>query len=178
MSISSLWRSRPSEAGPRPALRLRAREDALVVPEIIEFPPAGKLRIGYHPPYMDRHVGRADFSRLPFVDIRGNSLAVRDLSRHAACIWRDASGGCYVQLGWPGPGESVQPRAQSRVLRFGRQHDAASRPLRLEHRDVLRLGASVEYVFVELADLLDRTTPEQKKLEQFEASIARAAGSA
>jgi hypothetical protein len=176
LSISSLWRNRPADSGPpRPALRLRARDDVFVIPEVIEFPTASgvKLRIGYHPPYMDRRVGRGDFSRLPFVDIRGNAQAVRDVSRHAACIWRDASGACFVQLGWPGPGESVLPRGQSRVLRFGRQHDAASQPLRLEHRDVLRLGACVEYVFLELADLLDRTTPEQTKRDAFETSVAR-----
>jgi hypothetical protein len=152
---------------------LRARDDAFVIPEIIEFPMVGglKLRIGYHPPYMDRRVGRTEFSRLAFVDIRGNAPAVRDVSRHAACIWRDDSGACFVQLGWPGPGEALPPRAQSRVLRFGRQHDAASRPLRLEHRDVLRLGACVEYVFLELADLQDRTTPEQTKRDAFETSV-------
>jgi hypothetical protein len=170
LSISSLWRSRSDGAGPPgPALRLHAREDVFVLPEVIEFPVSGKLRIGAHPPFMDRHVGRADFSRLPVVDIRGNAQSVRDVSRHAACIWRDASGACFVQLGWPGPGEPVLPRSQCRVLRFGRQHDAASHPLRLEHRDVLRLGAGVEYVFLELAELLDRTTPEQKKLDAFEA---------
>ncbi len=70
-----------------PALHLRLRsDDSHVVPEVIRFPTAGKLRIGYHPPFMDRHVGKPDFARLEFVDVRGDGAAARDLSRHAACI--------------------------------------------------------------------------------------------
>ena len=174
MSITSLWRERARGfSEPQPVLLLRVRDNAHVVPEVIEFPRSGKLRIGLHPAFMDRRVGHADFSRLPYVDIRGDIEAVRELSRHAACIWRDESGACFVQLGWPGPGEPVRVRAQTRLLRFGRQHDAASQAVRLAHRDVLRLCGAIEYVFLELADLEDRTTPEQKKIEAFEASLVR-----
>jgi hypothetical protein len=56
------------------------------------------------------------------------------------------------------------------VLRFGRPHDAASQPFRLAHRDVLRLSTNVEYVFLEVEAVHDRPTPEQKKIEAFEAS--------
>jgi hypothetical protein len=119
---------------------------------------------------MDRHVGRPEFGRLAFVDVRGDAPAARELSRHAACIWRDPSGDCYVQIGWPGPGEPINPRNQTRVLRFGRPHDAASQPFRLAHRDVLRLSTNVEYVFLEVEAVHDRPTPEQKKIEAFEAS--------
>src|SRR6266545_3258969 len=53
-----------------PALHLRLRsDDSHVVPEVIRFPTAGKLRIGYHPPFMDRHVGKPDFARLEFVEV-------------------------------------------------------------------------------------------------------------
>ena len=56
-----------------------------VAPEVIEFPTnGGKLRIGYHPPFMDNHVGSREFARLPYQDIRGDEDAVKDLSRHAA----------------------------------------------------------------------------------------------
>lgn len=175
MSISNLWRERPRGLPePQPVLLLRIHDNAHVVPEVIEFPRSGKLRIGLHPPLMDRRVGHAEFSRLPFVDIRGDVEAVRELSRQAACIWRDESGACLVQFGWPGPGEAVRVRAQTRLLRFGRQQDAASQPFRLAHRDVVRLCGAIEYVFLELAELEDRTTPEQKKIEAFEASMARA----
>jgi hypothetical protein len=155
----------------QPALHLRARgDDAYVVPNVIRFPATGKLRIGYHPPFMDRHVGKPEFARLDFVDVRGDAAAARELSRHAACIWRASGGECYVQLGWPGPGEPIRPRGQTRVLRFGRAHDAASQPFRLAHRDVVRLSATVEYVFLEVEALGDRPTPEQKKIEAFESS--------
>jgi hypothetical protein len=155
----------------QPALHLRTHhDDVYVVPATIHFPAEGKLRIGYHPPFMDRHVGRTEFGRLAFVDVRGDAPAARELSRHAACIWRDANGGCYVQIGWPGPGEPIRPRNQTRVLRFGRPHDAASQPFRLAHRDVLRLSTNVEYVFLEVEAVQDRPTPEQKKIEAFESS--------
>jgi hypothetical protein len=156
--------------GPMPILRLRTlRDDLHVVPETIEFPRASRLRIGYHPPLMDRHVGNPEFLALPHVDIRGNASAVRELSRHTACIWRDAvSGECYVQLGWPGPGEPIRPRGQTRLLRLGRAHDAASQPFRLAHLDVLRLAAGIEYVFLEVDALRDRTTPEERKIEALE----------
>jgi hypothetical protein len=163
---------RPDQAF-QPALHLRTHhEDVYVVPETIRFPASGKLRIGYHPPFMDRHVGRDEFGRLGFVDVRGDAPAARELSRHAACIWRDPNGDCYVQIGWPGPGEPIRPRNQTRVLRFGRPHDAASQPFRLAHRDVLRLSTNVEYVFLEVEAVHDRPTPEQKKIEAFESSTA------
>jgi hypothetical protein len=154
-----------------PALRLRAvRDDLYVTPQLIEVPPSGRLRIGYHPPFMDRHVGGAEFRQLPFVDIRGNAAAVHELSRHVACVWRDGShGDCFIQLGWPGPGEPIRPRGQTRVLRLGRPHDAASQPFRLAHGDVLRLSSGVEYVFLEVDTLRDRTTPEQRKIDALEA---------
>lgn len=155
----------------QPALHLRTRSaDVHVVPDVIRFPAQGKLRLGYHPPFMDRHVGRVDFGRLDFVDVRADAPAARDLSRHAACVWRDASGGYYVQIGWPGPGEAIRPRNQTRVLRFGRAQDAASQPFRLAHHDVLRLSSQVEYVFLEVEPLQDRPTPEQKKIDAFESS--------
>jgi hypothetical protein len=158
----------------RPELRLRHRDnpEQLVLPDVITFS-AGRLRIGSHPPFMDTYVGNRDFAALPFLDIRGEDEAVRDLSRHAACVWRDASSGdCYVQLGWPGPGELIRPRGQARILRQGRPQDAVTQPFRLTHRDVVRLCAAVEYVFVELSPLRDRVTPERTKLAAFEASSA------
>jgi hypothetical protein len=162
-----------------PALHLRLRsDDAHVVPEVIRFPTAGKLRIGYHPPFMDRHVGKPDFARLEFVDVRGDGAAARDLSRHAACIWRDPGGECFIQAGWPGPGEPIRPRTQTRVLRFGRAQDATSQPFRLVHRDVLRLSATVEYVFLEVEPVHDRPTPEQKKIDAFESSTLAPSSSA
>jgi hypothetical protein len=155
-----------------PALHLRTADpDAYVVPSVIAFPAAGRLRLGYQPSFMDAHVGDIAFSRVPAVAIRGDQASVRELSRHAACIWRDAqSGACFVQLGWPGPGEPIRPRTQTRVLRFGRPQDAASQPFRLAHGDVLRLSAQVEYVFCEVEPLRDRPTPEQKKIDAFEAA--------
>jgi len=182
-----VWRRRhgsrprsPAQAETLPALHLRTHgDDVHVLPEVIQFPAAAtQLRIGYHPPLMNRHVGRPEFERLPHIDIRGDSTAARELSRHAACIWRDPSGDCYVQLGWPGPGEPIRPRNQTRVLRFGRPHDAASQPFRLAHRDVLRLSSQVEYVFLEVEAVRDRATPEQKKIEAFESSGAAPSSSA
>jgi hypothetical protein len=161
----------PAPTRAEPALHLRTHSDDVhVLPPLIEFPRQGKLRIGYHPPFMDRHVGRAEFERLPFVDVRGDAPAARELSRHAACIWRDPGGEYFVQIGWPGPGEPIRPRNQTRVLRLGRAHDAASQPFRLAHRDVLRLSSNVEYVFLEVEPVRDRPTPEQKKIEAFESS--------
>jgi hypothetical protein len=178
-----LWRSlrRPRTTAPprsvddqaQPALHLRARgDDVHVVPDVIRFPASGKLRVGYHPPFMDRHVGRAEFTRLAFVDVRGDAAAAHELSRHAACIWRDPSGDCFLQIGWPGPGEPIRSRNQTRLLRFGRAHDATSQPFKLAHRDVLRLSSNVEYVFLEVEPVRDRPTPEQKKIEAFESSSA------
>ncbi len=147
-----------------PALHLRLRSD--------------DAHVGYHPPFMDRHVGKPDFARLEFVDVRGDGAAARDLSRHAACIWRDPGGECFIQAGWPGPGEPIRPRTQTRVLRFGRAQDATSQPFRLVHRDVLRLSATVEYVFLEVEPVHDRPTPEQKKIDAFESSTLAPSSSA
>ena len=184
-----LLRRRRARSGPHeehhaetlPALHLRTHgDDTHVLPPRIEFPTtgAGKVRIGYHPPLMNRHVGRAEFERLQSISIRGDAAAVRELSRHAACIWRDPNGDCYVQLGWPGPGEPIRPRNQTRVLRFGRPHDAASQPFRLAHRDVVRLSSQIEYVFLEVEPVRDRPTPEQKKIDAFESSVAAPSSSA
>jgi hypothetical protein len=174
------WRRsrREDPADVHPLLKLRLNPDRLVVPEAIAFS-SRRLRIGSHPPFMDNHVGHADFTGLRFLDIRGDDEAVRDLSRHAACVWRDASSSdCYVQLGWPGPGELIRPRGQARVLRQGRPQDAVTQPFRLSHRDVLRLTATIEYVFLEVGPLRDRVTPDRNKLAAFEASTtAHAAGS-
>jgi hypothetical protein len=150
-----------------PSFRLRpGREEVYVTPEAIELPASGRLRIGYHPPFMDRHVGSPEFRQMPFVDVRGNAAAVHELSRHVGCVWRDPkSGDCYIQLGWPGPGEPIRPRGQTRVLRLGRPHDATSQPFRLVHGDVLRMTSGVEYVFQEVDTLRDRTTPEQRKMD-------------
>ena len=91
---------------------------AFIAPEVIDFLARGKLRIGYHPPFMDSHVGMPEFERLPFQDIRGDDELVKDLSRHAGCIWREAeSGDCFVQLGWPGPGPPIWPRPQAQARR-------------------------------------------------------------
>lgn len=158
-----------------PALYVRTNDpDAHVLPELILFPADGqKARIGAHPAYMDQHVGDASFARLAAVDVRGDQASVREVSRHAACIWREPhSGACFVQLGWPGPGEPIRPRTQTRVLRLGRPHDAASQPFRLTHGDVLRLSSRLEYVFREVDPLRDRPTPEQKKIEAFESSTS------
>jgi hypothetical protein len=175
-----LWQrlGRPRVAPPKAdeqqaqaALHLRLRgDDVHVVPAVIRFPALGKVRVGYHPPFMDRHVGRTEFSRLAFVDVRGDAAAAHELSRHAACIWREPSGDCFVQIGWPGPGEPIRSRNQTRLLRFGRAHDATSQPFKLAHRDVLRLSSSVEYVFLEVEPVRDRPTPEQKKIEAFQSS--------
>ena len=102
----------PSARGPAvttrefpPTLRLNPLAGRFLAPDVIEFPARGKLRIGYHPPFMDNHVGSREFARLPYQDIRGDDDAVRDLSRHAACIWRDPrTNDCYIQLGWAGLG--------------------------------------------------------------------------
>ena len=169
----------PVEVQATPALHLRTTDpDAYVVPSVISFPAAGRLRLGYQPSFMDAHVGDVAFSRVPAVAVRGDQASVRELSRHAACIWRDAqTGACYVQLGWPGPGEPIRPRSQTRVLRFGRPQDAASQPFRLAHGDVLRLSAQVEYVFCEVEPVRDRPTPEQKKIDAFEAATGSGAPS-
>jgi len=151
-----------------PTLRLNPLAGRYVAPEVIEFPPRGKLRIGYHPPFMDNQVGNRDFTRLPYQDIRGDEDAVNDLSRHAACIWRDArTNDCFVQLGWPGPGEPISARPQTQVFHFGRPQDAASQPFRLSHHDVVRLSNGVEFVFNQVG-LRDKATPESKKLSPFE----------
>jgi hypothetical protein len=170
------WRRSPSVVPDdiRPLLKLRLRlgdnPEQLVVPDAITFRTTS-LRIGAHPPFMDTYVGHRDFSRLPFLDIRGDDEAVRDLSRHVACLWRDASSGdCFVQLGWPGPGEPIRPRAHARVLRQGRPQDAVTQPFRLMHRDVLRLSPAVEYVFLEVGPLRNRVTPERNKMGVLEMS--------
>ena len=151
-----------------PTLRLNPLTGRYVAPEVIEFPTNGKLRIGYHPPFMDNQVGSRDFSRLPFQDIRGDEEAVKDLSRHAACIWRDPkTNDCYIQLGWNGAGEAIKPKPQSQVFHFGRPQDAVSGPFRLAHHDVVRLGTGVEFVFNQVG-LRDKATPESKKLSPFE----------
>jgi hypothetical protein len=117
---------------------------------------------------MDNQVGNRDFARLPYQDIRGDEDAVKDLSRHAACIWRDArTNDCYVQVGWPGPGEPISARPQTQVFHFGRPQDAASQPFRLSHHDVVRLSNGVEFVFNQVG-LRDKATPESKKLSPFE----------
>jgi hypothetical protein len=153
-----------------PTLRLNPLAGRYVAPDVIEFPTSGrlKLRIGYHPPFMDNHVGSREFGKLPYQDIRGDDDAVRDLSRHAACIWRDPkTNDCYIQLGWPGPGEPVEPRPQSQVFHFGRPQDATSAPFRLAHHDVVRLSTGVEFVFNQVG-LRDKATPESKKASPLE----------
>jgi hypothetical protein len=151
-----------------PTLRLNPLAGTYVAPELIEFPSRGKLRIGYHPPYMDNQVGNRDFAKLPYQDIRGDEEAVKDLSRHAACIWRDPkTNDCFIQLGWPGPGDPLKPKVQSQVFHFGRPQDATLRPFRLAHHDVVRLGSGVEFVFNQVG-LRDKATPESKKLSPFE----------
>jgi hypothetical protein len=153
-----------------PVLRLIPHPGATIEPDVIEFPARGKLRIGYHPPYMDNHVGAPEFQQLAYQDIRGDEELVGDLSRHAACIWRDPqTNDCYIQLGWPSPGEPVRPKAQSQVLHFGRPQDATNQAFRLSHQDVVRLAASVEYVFNQLG-LRDKPTPERKKIDTFASS--------
>ena len=153
-----------------PTLRLNPLAGRYVAPEVIEFPTNGRLRlrIGYHPPFMDNHVGSREFARLPYQDIRGDEDAVKDLSRHAACIWRDPkTNDCYIQLGWPGSGEPIEPRPQSQVFHFGRPQDATSVPFRLAHHDVVRLSTGVEFVFNQVG-LRDKATPESKKASPLE----------
>ncbi|MBV8717831.1 MAG: hypothetical protein JOZ65_22430 [Chloroflexi bacterium] len=151
-----------------PTLRLNPLAGRYVAPEVIEFPTRGKLRIGYHPPFMDNQVGNRDFARLPYQDVRGDDEAVKDLSRHAACIWRDSkTNDCYIQLGWAGPGERINVRPQTQVFHFGRPQDATSTPFRLSHHDVVRLSTGIEFVFNQVG-LRDKPTPESKKLGPFE----------
>lgn len=151
-----------------PSLRLNQLGGRYVAPEVLHFPARGKLRVGYHPPYMDNQVGSREFSRLPFQDVRGDEDAVKDLSRHVGCLWREpTTNDCYVQLGWPGPGEALAPKPQSQVFHLGRPQDATSTPFRLAHHDVLRLASGVEYVFYQVG-LRDKPTPESKKLGSFE----------
>lgn len=131
-----------------PTLRLNPLSGRFVAPDVIEFPSRGKLRLGYHPPFMDNQVGSRDFARLPYQDIRGGHDAVTGLSRHAACIWRDTrTNDCYIQVGWPGPGEPIGARPQTQVFHLGRPQDAVSRPFRLSHHDLVRLSTGVEFVF-------------------------------
>ncbi|HEY2593141.1 MAG TPA: hypothetical protein VGK33_04505 [Chloroflexota bacterium] len=171
------WPSRRPSAVTRefsPTLRLNPLAGRYLAPEVIEFPARGKLRIGYHPPFMDEQVGSREFARLPHQDIRGDEDAVRDLSRHAGCIWRDSrTNDCYIQLGWAGSGERIEPRPQSQVFHFGRPQDATSSPFRLAHHDLVRLSSGVEFVFHQVG-LRDKATPESKKAAPTE---FRAAGS-
>ena len=153
-----------------PSLRLNQLGGRYVAPEVINFSARGKLRVGYHPPYMDNQVGSREFSKLPFQDVRGDEDAVKDLSRHVGCIWKDPrTNDCYVQLGWPGPGEPLEPKPQSQVFHLGRPQDATSSPFRLAHHDVLRLASGVEFVFYQVG-LRDKATPESKKLSPFRGS--------
>jgi hypothetical protein len=155
-----------------PSLRLNPLAGVYVAPDVIEFPSRGKLRIGYHPPYMDNTVGSRVFSRLPYQDIRGDEESVKDLSRHAACIWRDAkTNDCYIQLGWSGPGEPLKPKPQSQVFHFGRPQDATTASFRLAHHDIVRLATGVEFVFNQVG-LRDKATPESKKLGPLDARPA------
>ncbi|MBV9579356.1 MAG: hypothetical protein JO057_12275 [Chloroflexi bacterium] len=155
-----------------PTLRLNVLDGHYLAPEVIEFPARGKLRIGYHPPFMDNQVGNRDFSRLPYQDIRGDEEVVRDLSRHAACIWRDPkTNDCYVQLGWAGAGAHIEPRPQSQVFHIGRAQDATTKPFRLTHHDRVRLSTGVEYLFNQVG-LRDKATPESKKANPLEPSAA------
>jgi hypothetical protein len=150
-------------------LRLNQLGGRYAAPEVINFSARGKLRVGYHPPYMDNQVGSREFSTLPFQDVRGDEDAVKDLSRHVGCIWKDPrTNDCYVQLGWPGPGEPLEPKPQSQVFHLGRPQDATSRPFRMAHHDVLRLASGVEFVFYQVG-LRDKATPETRKLSPFEA---------
>jgi hypothetical protein len=171
----------PAARGPvnefPPFLRLKAVPGADVRPETIEFlPPGRKLRIGYHPPHMDNVVGNPEFARLPHQDIRGDPEAEKGVSRHVACIWRDReTNDCYIQLGWPGPGEPIRPREQTQVLdAYGRPQDATSQPYRLKLNNVVRLSSSVEYVFKQFL-LSDKTTEVEKKISAFNDSQQPAA---
>ncbi|HEX2037507.1 MAG TPA: hypothetical protein VHS99_25300, partial [Chloroflexota bacterium] len=152
-----------------PFLHLRPIPEAILKPEVIEFPaPGKKLRIGYHPPHMDNVVGHVEFARLPYQDIRGDPEIEKGISRHVASIWRDkATNDCYIQLGWPGPGEPIRPREQTQVLdSYGRPQDATSQPYRLKLNNVVRLSSSVEYVFKQFL-LSDKTTEVEKKISAF-----------
>jgi hypothetical protein len=160
-----------------PFLRLKAVPGADVRPDTIEFlPPGRKLRIGYHPPHMDNVVGHPEFARLSHQDIRGDPEAEKGISRHVACIWRDReTNDCYIQLGWPGPGEPIRPREQTQVLdAYGRPQDATSQPYRLKLNNVVRLSSSVEYVFKQFL-LSDKTTEVEKKISAFNDSQQPAA---
>ncbi|HLZ30962.1 MAG TPA: hypothetical protein VKV73_26895 [Chloroflexota bacterium] len=161
-----------------PMLRLTRSPDShtYLSPDTITFPAKGKLRIGYHPPYMDDTVNHREFSKLPFQDIRGDDEAVRDLSRYVACIWRDPkTNDCYIQLGWPGgkadrstPGEPIVPKPQSQVTHFGKVQDATTKPVVLAHMDEVRLASGIVFTFSQVG-LRDKATPESKKLSPFEA---------
>ena len=143
-----------------PTLRLNTLAGRYVAPEVIEFPARGKLRIGLHPPLMDDLVGNRDFTRLPYKDIRGDQDVVKELGHHAACIWRDPrTNDCYIQLGWDGPGDRIEPRPQSRVFHFGRPQEATTSAFRLAHHDVVRLSTGVEFVFNQVG-LRDKPAPE------------------
>jgi hypothetical protein len=156
-----------------PTLRLNQLAGRYVAPEILVFPTRGKLRVGYHPPYMDNQVGSREFSKLPYQDVRGDDDAVKDLSRHVACIWRDPrTNDCYIQLGWPGPGEPLVPKPQTQVFHFGRPQDAVSEPFRLAHHDIVRMAGGIEFVFYQVG-LRDKATPESKKLSPFPGRPAR-----
>ncbi|HEV7662862.1 MAG TPA: hypothetical protein VGQ62_04950, partial [Chloroflexota bacterium] len=151
-----------------PTLRLNQLGGKYVAPELLHFPARGKLRVGYHPPYMDNQVGSREFSKLPYQDVRGDDDAVKDLSRHVGCIWRDPrTNDCFIQLGWPGPGEKIRPKLQSQVFHFGRPQDAAVQPFRLAHHDIVRLASGIEFVFYQVG-LRDKATPESKKIGPFE----------
>ena len=118
---------------------------------------------------MDDTVNHREFAKLPFQDIRGDDEAVRDLSRYVACIWRDPkTNDCYIQLGWPGPGEGIAPKAQSQVTHFGKIQDATTKPFMLAHMDEVRLASGVVFTFSQVG-LRDKATPESKKLSPFEA---------
>jgi len=158
-----------------PTLRLNALGGKYVAPEVLHFPVRGKLRVGYHPPYMDNSVGNREFTKLPYQDVRGDDDAVRDLSRHVACIWRDPrTNDCYIQLGWPGPGEPINPKPQTQVFHFGRPQDATSEAFRLAHHDVVRFASGIEYVFNQVG-LRDKATPEGRKLSPLDAGPRPAA---
>jgi hypothetical protein len=162
--LSSSRKRRGMSAEFPPTLRLNPLASRFAAPEVIQFPARGRLRIGYHPPLMDNQVGSREFARLPYQDIRGDEDAVKDLSRHAACIWRDPrTNDCYIQLGWSGSGDPIEPRPQTQVFHFGRPQDASSTPFRLAHYDVVRLSTGIEFVFHQVG-VRDKPTPESKKV--------------
>jgi hypothetical protein len=135
---------------PDPALQLNHLGAFHTAPAVLRFPSRGKLRIGGHPAAMDSVVGDRAFSRLPVYDVHGLAAVDARLPAHAACIWRDPrTDACYIQLGWPGPGQVLTAPPFSQVFHLGRPQDASSAPLRLHHHDVIRLAAGVEYVFHE-----------------------------